>query len=163
MTSFAADEAEPDLAWKGYSSAAMLPSFLVCLLLSALLLTGGWFFEEVRGLGEEEGSFIFFAATVAVWVVQAVRWLYRGASYVYRLTPRHVFLDWGFLYYPVPPVPLGQVVAVTWGYAFWGRPFRVGWVRLRVEGGREECLVGIKRPRAFAELIEKHVRQARGS
>jgi uncharacterized membrane protein YdbT with pleckstrin-like domain len=158
--STAADEAEIDLAWKGYSSAALLPSFLVCAALSLVLLTGGWFFETIRGLGEEEGSFIFFGATIAIWVIQIVRWFYRGASYIYRLTPRHLFIDWGFLYNPVPPVPLNQVTGVTWGYALLGRPFRVGWVQVGVAGGRQESLVGIKRPGAFSELIKKWVQSA---
>src|SRR5262249_31087178 len=138
-----------------------MPSFLVCLALSVLLLTGGWFFEGIRGLGEESGSFTFFAATIAIWTVQAVRWLYRGATYIYRLTPRHLFVDWGFLYYPVPPLELARVTAVRWGWMVLGRPFRVGWVRVRLESGREECLIGIQRPQGFAELIQKWVRQAR--
>jgi uncharacterized membrane protein YdbT with pleckstrin-like domain len=157
-----ADPAEQDLAWKGYSSAAMLPSFLVCAALSAVLLTGGWFFEEIRGLGEEEGSFLLFGAAIAVWTAQIVRWFYRGATYVYRLTPRHLFIDWGFLYWPVPPVELARVASVTWRHALWGRPFGVGWVRVRTDDGREVDLIGIKRPAAFAALIQKWVKQAKG-
>src|SRR5438270_8502917 len=96
----ATEEGEPDLMWKGYSSAAMVPSFLLCAAASVVLLAGGWFFEEMRGLSEQVGWFLFYGTTVAIWTVQLARWLYRGATYVYRLTPKHLFLDWGFLHRP---------------------------------------------------------------
>src|SRR5215470_6571479 len=92
------DPSQPDLAWRGYSGWAMLPSFLVCLLLSAVLLMSSWFFDEAKGIVHQIGSLTVFALAVAIWIVQLFRWFYRGACYVYRLTPHSLFVDRGFLY-----------------------------------------------------------------
>src|SRR5262249_9222704 len=73
------DEAEADLAWKGYASAAMMPSFLISLALSAVLLTGGWDIEGIRGLGGAGGSVLFFGAPPAILGVQGTRLLYPRA------------------------------------------------------------------------------------
>ena len=150
-----------DLAWRGYSGWAMLPSFLFCGLLSLLLLTGSWFFEEMRGFGREVGSLIFFMVTAAIWLGQMLRWLYRGATYVYRLTPKFLFLDRGFLYGPIVAVDLAKVTAIQWGSNALSRLFGVGWVVVTVEGREPERLTGILRPAAFAEEIDEAVRKTK--
>ena len=95
-SSIAVDPAEQDIAWCPYSGKAMLPSFIVCGVLSIALLTSGWFFEDIRGIGQDYGSLIFFQITIAIWLVQGCRWLYRGSTYVYRLTNKHLYIDVGF-------------------------------------------------------------------
>jgi hypothetical protein len=157
------DPAEPDLAWKGYSSAALLPSFLVCVVATLLLLTGGWFFEDIRGLGQEVGSLVFFGLTAVIWIVQALRSLYLGATYVYRLTPRHLFIDRGFLNRPVPPVELASVAEVVWGHGWLGGFIDVGWVLVRRGDGAEEWLTGIKHPAAFAAQVRQQLKAAQGT
>ena len=148
------DPSQTDLAWRGYSSWAMLPSFAICIVLSLVLLTGSWFFEDFRFIGQEMGSFIFFLATLAIWLGQLLRWLYRGATYIYRLTPAYFYLDLGFLYNPEPPVDLAKITAVDWGSDALCRFFGVGWVAMHVEGRPSVRLKGILRPAAFAEEIE---------
>ena len=44
------DPSQRDLAWRGYSGWAMLPSFFVCIALSVVVLTSGWFFDDIRGI-----------------------------------------------------------------------------------------------------------------
>src|SRR5436305_1967938 len=92
------DPSQPDLAWRSYSTAAMLPSFVLCGAASAILLMGHWFFDEARGVVQQIGSLTLFALALAIWIVQLFRWLYRGTTYMYRLTPLAVFVDRGFLY-----------------------------------------------------------------
>lgn len=155
------EPAQTDLAWCSYSGWAMLPSFIICILLSGVLLMGGWFFDDIRGLGQQAGSFIFFQITLAIWIVQLLRWLYRGATYVYRLTPNRLFLDRGFLYNASSAIDLEKVTEVHWGSNMLNRFFGVGWVMLESEGRAPELLTGILRPAAFAEAIEAAAKKSR--
>ena len=152
------DPAETDLAWRGYSGWAMLPSFAVCILLSAVLLMGGWFFDEIRGIGERVGSLAFFYIVWAIWIVQGVRWLYRGATYVYRLTPRHIFIDRGFMWPPEPAIDLTKVTRIEVGSNALARLFGAGWLCVYIEGREPVCLSGLLRPKEFARLIEAAVK-----
>jgi uncharacterized membrane protein YdbT with pleckstrin-like domain len=155
------DPSQSDLAWRGYSGWAMLPSFMVCFLLSVVLLTSGWFFDDIRGIGQEVGSWIFFQITGIIWIFQLVRWVYRGASYNYRLTPNFLYVDRGFLYNPVPAIPLCDVKSVTWTAGFVGRLLGVGSVIVEVQVRGPVTLTGVLRPAAFAEEIEAAVGKAK--
>jgi hypothetical protein len=157
------DPSQPDLSWRGFSGWAMLPSFALCIVLSAVLLTGGWYIDEMRGLGERFGWWVFFQITVAIWIVQLLRWLYRGASYVYRLTPKFLYVDRGFLYSPIPAIDLAKVMKVSWGSGFFGRVLGVGWVVVEAAEREPIALTGLLRPAAFAEEIEAVVAKAKAS
>jgi len=157
----APDPSQPDLAWHGYSGWAMLPSFVVCLLASTVLLTAGWFFDDARSVIDQLGSLAVFALTWAIWIVQLIRWLYRGSTYVYRLTPRHIYLDLGFLYPPEPPVEVAKITDVEWGANLLGRWFGVGWVTVCEDNRERITMAGIHRPAALAEQVEAAVKRAR--
>jgi hypothetical protein len=159
----APDPSQPDLAWRGYSGWAMLPGFIVCGFMSACLLMSSWFFDEARGVEQKIGSLTVFGLAWAVWIFQLFRWLYRGASYVYRLTPKFLFVDRGFLYNPEPPVDLAKEVNVKWGADWLGRFIGVGWVALAAEGREELTLTGVRRPAAFAEEIEAAAKKIKTS
>lgn len=154
------DPAETDLAWRGYSGWAMLPSTVVCFLLSAVLLTSGWFFDDVRAIGKRVGSLVLFWATGVIWAVQIIRWFYRGASYVYRLTPRHLYIDKGFWYHPMAPIDLAKVSKVEVGSNPLARLFDAGWVYLSVDGRESVCLSGLQNPAEFARMILETVKKA---
>lgn len=155
------DPSESDLAWRGYSGWAMLPSFTVCILLSVVLLTSRWFIEDVRGIGEKIGSLVFFWITWAIWGIQILRWLYRGASYVYRLTPKHLFIDRGFLHSPELPIALASVTRVEVGSNLLARFFNAGWVCVFVERREPVCMSGLLFPEQFAREIEAAIKNAR--
>lgn len=155
------DPAEPELAWRGYSGWAMLPSFTVCLLASIVLLTARWFVEEVSNLSDRVGTLVFFGATLLIWIVQILRWMYRGASYVYRLTPKHLFIDRGVFDCPHPPIDLTKVIKVEAGSNFLTSFFSAGWVHLTIEGREPVCLSGLLYPDLFAQEIEGAVNKAR--
>jgi membrane protein YdbS with pleckstrin-like domain len=156
----ATDPAEEDIAWGHYSGRALLPSFIVCGLLSLALLTGGWFFEDIRGIGQDFGSLIFFEVTIAIWIVQISRWLYRGSTYTYRLTNKHLYIDRGFLYDRQAPIPLAKIAKVEWGCDVLGYYAGVGWVRVTTATPETIVMKGIRRPAAFAELIERKIKKA---
>jgi hypothetical protein len=153
------DPSQPDLAWRGYSGLAMLPSFVVCGALSALLLMSGWLFDDARGIVERIGYLAVVGTTGAVWIAQLFRWLYRGSTYIYRLTPWHLFIDHGFLYDRQPAVDLAGVTQVRWGADLFGRFFGTGWVAIGVADRAELKLGGVRRPAAFAELIDASVKK----
>ncbi len=154
------DPAEPDLAWRGYSGWAMLPSFAICFLLSAAALTARWFFEDVREFGERSSRLIFFSIAGVIWGVQISRWLYRGSTYIYRLTPRHLYIDRGFRWPPEPPVDLTKVTKVEFGSNLLARLVGAGWVCVYVEGREPVCMSGLLQPSVFAEEIEATVKKA---
>jgi membrane protein YdbS with pleckstrin-like domain len=158
-----ADPSQTDLAWRGYSGWAMLPGFVVCGVISALLLTSTWFFDEARGVVAQIGSLAVFGIVWAIWIFQIFRWFYRGATYVYRLTPRFLFVERGFLYNPTPAIDLFRVGVVKWSAGWLGRFFGVGSVTLEGEGGAEFTMTGIRRPAAFAEEIEAAVKRVKTS
>lgn len=141
----------------------MLPSFVVCIALTVTLLTGGWFFDDIRGIGQEFGSLIFFQLTAAIWIVQILRLFYRGSMYVYRLTPRFLFVDRGFLHNPEPPVDLAKVTHVICGSNLLNRFSGVGWVEIVATGEEPVTLTGILHPAAFVKMIESVVGKAKAA
>ena len=155
------DPSQPDLAWRGYSGWAMLPGFVICGVLTAFLLMSSYILDDVRGIVQKIGYLAVFAVAGAIWIFQLFRWLYRGAAYVYRLTPKFLFVDRGFLYNPEPAVDLAKVVKVKWGADWLGRFFGVGWVAVGAEGRDELTLTGLRRPAAFAEEIEAAVKKTK--
>jgi hypothetical protein len=157
MADLFCDPSEPILVQRGYSAWAMLPSLLVCVVVSGLFLLSGRWIDGVRGLGQDSGSWIFFLLTGLFWAVQIFRWLYRGSTYVYSLTAKHLFLDRGFRWLPIAPIDLTQVVSVTWGSHFLAKPFRVGWIEIMTREGRVERLRGVLNPQEFADAVRKIV------
>jgi len=155
-----ADPSQPDIAWRGYSGLAMLPSFVVCGIVSAFLLMSSWFIDEARGIVQHIGSLAVFGLTWAIWIAQLFRWFYRGSSYTYRLTPKYLFIDRGFLYDRELPIDLASVTGVKWGADLFGRFFGIGWVAVAVDNRDELTLPGVRRPAAFAEMIEASVKKA---
>jgi membrane protein YdbS with pleckstrin-like domain len=158
-----ADPSHSDLAWRGYSSWAMLPSFVVCGALSAALLLSRWVFDDVRNFDDEVGSLVVFAVVLAIWLAQLFRWIYRGTTYTYRLTPRALFIDRGFLYNAEPSIDLLRIAKIDWGAHWLGRYSGVGWISIHTDDGGKRTLPGILRPAAFAEEIQAAMHKAKGA
>jgi membrane protein YdbS with pleckstrin-like domain len=157
-----ADPAEPEVAWRSYAGRAMLPSFVVCGVVTLALLTGGWFLEDVRVVARVLTPFTLFGAALALWAFQLARWGYRVVTFNYRITPRHVFIDRGFLYRPEPPVELAAVRRVAWGAGPFERLLGAGWVRFEFDGDREPVtLEGVRGPCELAEQLRELAREAR--
>ena len=156
------DPADEEVAWRGYSGWAMLPSFLLCFLLTLLLLPGRWFLDDWRGVTNEVGTFALFGTTAALWIFQVVRWGYRAITYTYRLTNRHLYVDHGFLYRPEVAIDLARVAGVKWGGNPLGHLLRVGWVEVTLDGDSQPVLLtGVSRPLRFADALRTHAKEAR--
>lgn len=155
------DPSEPDLYWSGHSGFAMLPGVVVGVLASAAVMLVGPPAAEWLNLAEDWAAFLRFWIVLLGWVAAGLVWSYRGAAFVYRLTPAHLYLDFGILYRPVPPIPLTRVSKVECGAWPLRRLFRVGTVIVYAEGRKPLTLPGIFRPELFADAIRAAVERAR--
>ena len=153
------DPSEPDLYWSGQSGFAMLPGVLIGALASVVVMLGAPPLGDWIRMPEEKIAFIRFWVVLLGWLALALVWSYRGAAFVYRLTPSHLFVDFGMLYRPVPPVPLTSVQRVECQAWALRRLFRVGSVIVFAEGRDPVKLRGIYCPHLFADAIREAVRQ----
>jgi membrane protein YdbS with pleckstrin-like domain len=156
------DPAEPDLYWAGYSGWAMLPGLVIGVAVSAVVMLAAPSVGNLVDLSPDRTAFIRFWIVLVGWIVAGLVWSYRGASLVYRLTPRHLFVEFGRLYRPVPPIPLTEVTNVECQGWTLGRLFRVGEVLVRADGRPPLRLGGVFRPQQFAQAIRRAVKEARG-
>jgi hypothetical protein len=88
----AARGGEIDVWWGSHAGRAMLPSFVVCGLLTLLL------YVVVHAPVLERGwqQLAFGVSAGAVWLAQLWRWYDRYFTRNYRLTTRHLYVDHGF-------------------------------------------------------------------
>jgi membrane protein YdbS with pleckstrin-like domain len=156
------DPAEPDLYWAGHSGWAMLPGMLVGAALSGVVMLAGRWVARWVELPPEPTAFVRFWLVFLCWVAAALVWAYRGASFVYRLTPRQLYLEYGMLYRPMPPVPLADVESVECRAWTLRRLFNVGAVVVHAKGRPPVRMGGVFRPQQFADAIRRAVKEARG-
>ena len=150
---------ETDVWWGSYSMATMVPSLLVCLLLTGLI---AWV-----GLAAVPHGYVqmwVFGLAGAVWLVQGVRWAYRVFGYNYRLTTRHIFADRGFLYKDYAALDLARVQRVLVKRSWMERLLGVGkiWIMPEDQTRPRIVLEGVRRPRGIAERIKELVKAAHG-
>jgi Bacterial PH domain len=147
------DPAQPDLYWSGHSGWAMLPGLVVGGAASALVMLAAPPIGDWVELREDWTAFIRFWLVLIGWIVAGVIWAYRSGSYVYRLTPTHLYVDFGMLYRPVPPISLDQVTSVECRAWILRRLFGVGAVIVQAKGRKPLRMRGIYRPARFADAI----------
>ena len=157
------DPGQPDLYWAGVSGWAMLPGVIVGGAVSAAVMLGGPSVGTLLGLPADWTAFVLFWLTVAAWIAIGLTWTYRGASYVYRLTPERLYLDYGALFRPVPPVELRAVEAVAVRAWALRRLFGVGAVIVHVAGRPPVRMRGIFRPHEFADAIRAAMVKHKGT
>jgi hypothetical protein len=154
------DPSEPDLYWSGHSGFAMLPGVVVGALASAVVMLGLSPFGELVNLPEDWTAVLRFWLVLLGWVAAGLVWSYRGAAFVYRLTPSHLYADFGILYRPIPSTPIAIITKVEGGAWALRRLFRVGSVTVYAEGREPLRMSGIFRPELFADAIRAAVEKA---
>jgi membrane protein YdbS with pleckstrin-like domain len=156
------DPAEPDLYWAGHSGWAMLPGFVVGLVLSVVVMFGLTSAGDLVNLNPETTAFIRFWVVLIGWVVAGVVWAYRGSSFVYRLTPQHLFVDFGLVYRPVPPIPLDEIEGIESRAWALRRLFGVGAVIVKAKDRPPVVMSGIFRPPQFVAAIRRAMKKGDG-
>jgi uncharacterized membrane protein YdbT with pleckstrin-like domain len=156
------DPAEPDQYWAGYSGWAMMPGAAIGAAVSAVVMLAGPPVGRWVDLPPETTAFIRFWLVLLGWIAAGLIWAYRGASYIYRLTPRHLFLEFGMFFRPVRPIVLTEIESVECRAWSLRRLFGVGAVIVRAKGREPLRLSGVFRPHKFAQAIRHAVEEARG-
>jgi uncharacterized membrane protein YdbT with pleckstrin-like domain len=157
------DPAEPDLYWSGHSGFAMLPGWVLGVLASTIVMLGALPLADWLDWNENATVVVQFWLVLLGWIAAAVVWTYRGASFVYRLTPSKLYVDFGMLYRPVAPIRLSSILDIQCRAWPLRRIFRVGSIIIRVDGGVSVRLRGIFRPDRFADAIRAAVAKARSA
>jgi hypothetical protein len=149
---------EVEVWWGGYSGWAMLPSFLVCVVLTGLI---GWATWGLVPRGTKPIAFL--GASGVLWVGQLTRWGYRTAVFTYRMTTRSLFRDRGALYPAPERVFLADVTHVSVKLHGLDRFGGVGQVRVHFGDKARPPLIlqGVRDPGRAAELIRDWVHKAR--
>ncbi len=147
------DPSELDLFWSGQSGFAMLPGLVIGVLASAVVMLAAPPIGDWIRLPEELTAFLRFWLVLIGWIILGLIWSYRGAAFVYRLTSSHLYIDFGMLYRPTPPIELTSVTNVECQAWALRRLFRVGSVIVSVAGREPVRLRGIFHPQLFADAI----------
>ncbi len=154
---------ETDLWWGSYSGWTMFPSFLVCLVLTALI---GWLaWALVRGglLAPDLLKLTFLGAAGALWLGQFTRWGLRFFGFNYRLTTRRLFKERGYLQPHRVQVKLEHVADV--GVERTGIEQLAGVGRVILHRADRSyppvVLEGVRQPLLVADLIRQALQKAK--
>jgi hypothetical protein len=155
----AATAEEVDLAWHGYSAAALVPSTiaLAAATVSAFVILR----PLVPAIVVHEAA---DAPLAALWILQAIRAGYRLVAYSYRLTTRRLLRSRGRLYPMEEPLELVTLGTAMANQSLLGKLFDIGMVRVfREDGSAAAELPGVRRPKVLAARIEEAATAARGA
>jgi hypothetical protein len=148
-----------ELAWHGYSAAALVPSTiaLAAVTVSAFVLLR----PLAPAIVVHEAA---DAPLAALWILQGVRAGYRLVAYSYRLTTRRLLRSRGRLYpweEPLELVTVGTAMAIQ---TLMSKLFDIGIVQVFREDGTVAAeLPGVRRPKVLAARIEEAATAARGA
>lgn len=151
---------EIDIWWGSYAGRTMLPGFLLCLLLTILLLALDGYLES-RNRRSDLVSSAVLALAAAAWLFQGTRCLYRMIAINYRLTNRRLLYTRGFKLPDGWSIELTQVTDVSIVRGPIERLLGVGRIALQVQDDTSAPLVldGVPNPERVARTIRKRVRQ----
>jgi hypothetical protein len=154
---------ETDVWWGSYAGRTMTPSFVVCGLLTGLLIWGVWLIwpkQEDRPYLERYTTYILVGA---VWIFQLIRWGYRLVAINYRLTTRRLYCQRGFQTAATTTVDLKQIATIRIERNVWESYLRVGRLRIVSVNNSEDALSldGVAHPDQIAALIMNQVQKAR--
>lgn len=141
----------------------MLPLAIVVGVLSALSWFGVPRLALVLGLDHDWTTFVLFQTILATWLLVGIHWAYRAACVVARLTPHRIYLDYGFLYRPTPPVELRDITSIVCKAGPLARLLRVGNVIVHTRSKRKVTFVGLHYPQQFVAALHTAAEKAKTS
>ena len=153
---------ETDIWWGSYAGRTMLPGFLLCLVLTIILLALDAYLGSRQSRSDLVSSAVLGVAG-ALWLFQGTRWLYRMTAINYRLTNRRLLYTRGFKLVEGWAIDLAHIkhVGVVSGPV--ERLLGVGRIRIHVENETAPPIVldGVLAPEHVARTIHRRARQAR--
>jgi membrane protein YdbS with pleckstrin-like domain len=160
MNSPAPVDHEVDVWWGSYSGWTLLPSFLACIVATAIVTWLSWAL-----LPHELVQLTILGLGGAVWCVQLARWGLRFFGFNYRLTTRRVFADHGFIHPARDRADLGHVADVRVERTFLDRLSHVGHIQIHFKKNARPPMIleGVRQPKLVAELIQETVRRLEGN
>jgi hypothetical protein len=156
------DRAETDIWWGAYAGRTMLPGFLLCLLLTVILLALDLYLKNGQRRSELISSLVL-AVAGAIWLFQGTRWIYRMMALNYRLTNRRLLFSRGFKLPDTWAIELERLAEVLVLAGPAERLLGVGRIKVVVQDGSSSSflLEGVLAPERVARIIRRRVRQAR--
>jgi membrane protein YdbS with pleckstrin-like domain len=139
----------------------MLPSFLLCILLTLLLAVTAVLLALQFDIPPWAVRYGAYALAGALWLLQALRWAYRHLVCTYRLTTRRLFLERTFFRTPGVAIELRHITKVAVERTAWDRWVGVGRVRITSSNGTW-VLDGVRQPGHLAATIQLLVDQQAG-
>jgi hypothetical protein len=144
-----AAEQETDLWWGSWSGWTMLPSMVVCLLLTGIVVWGAWALVERRFL-----QLTVWTLAGLIWLVQVCRWSSWLFGCNYRLTTRRLVIwrgHWPTVHVLIPLDALTQVRVAPYSHSRWTG---IGRVIVGVKDREGDVVLeGIRSPEAIAALV----------
>jgi hypothetical protein len=154
---------EVDIWWGSYAGRTMTPSFVVCALLTGIIIWGVWIFWPANEDRPYLMRYTDYILVGAVWLFQLVRWGYRIIGINYRLTSKRLFCQRGFQTSASRAIDLTQIATVRVERLALVNFLKVG--RLRVVPIEDSqpplVLESVPNPDHVAATIMKQVKQAR--
>jgi hypothetical protein len=149
---------EVDVWWGSYSPWTMLPSFLVCVSLTALIAWAAW-----HSLDRIFVQLTILGAAGLVWLVQSYRLCRRVFGINYRLTTRRLFRDEGLVQPLSLALQLSAVARVQIRRNGYERLVGIGHLLVLCEdrAALPLLLEGVAAPQEVAELIRATALKAR--
>jgi hypothetical protein len=153
---------EIDVWWGSYAGRTMLPSFLLCLIVTVLFLALDWNLE-IRNLRTHLISSAILSLAGAVWLFEGTRWVYRMIAVNYRLTNRRLLYTRGFKVPDTWTIELTQISQVAVLRSPRERLLGVGRIQIHLQDSNLPPLVleAVLAPERVARTIRRRARQAR--
>jgi hypothetical protein len=155
---------EVDVWWDGYAVRALLPSFIVCVLLSAGIIAASYYLWGEHGLRANLVRWLAYELNIALWLYHAARWAWRLGGNIYRLTTRRLYCWRRILSRPHATIELPAIRAVLVEQTPFEQWLKVGSIIVQAEGQLAPIrLRGVRSPRQRAELIRQQVEKSRAA
>jgi uncharacterized membrane protein YdbT with pleckstrin-like domain len=136
----------------------MLPSLLVCLLITVVLIGAAIFVVAEWHILAVDARAVVYVLAGLLWAVQTVRWIYRVGGTTYRLTNRRLYCHWGVLHPKTPPIELCQVEEVVVEQSFVENLLGIGRIRLELSNAPPVVLTGVPESAYVADDIGRCVK-----
>jgi membrane protein YdbS with pleckstrin-like domain len=155
------EEEETDIWWGSYAGRTMLPGFLLCLVVTIILLAVDAYLGSRQSRSDLISSAVLGLAG-ALWLFQGTRWLYRMIALNYRLTNRRLLYTRGFKLPESWAVDLADITGVDVLSGPFERLLGVGRLRIQVDGNSPPLVLdGVLAPEHVARTIRRRAQQAR--